>query len=71
MFEFTCKYDNTSQKYPSVIFQLDDDSNLDDMCRAFEQFLKACGYNFSGSVEIISDDCDETDNWTDGEKTYE
>ncbi len=39
-----------------VELEVRDHVDLDDMCQAFEDFLKACGYTFDGHVEIVHED---------------
>lgn len=33
---------------------------LTDMCEAFQDFLKACGYEFDGKVDIVTEDNHES-----------
>ena len=50
-----CELDNTT--YPHVAFSLSDEATLTDALAAFENFLKAAGYNFDGVVDIVPEDC--------------
>lgn len=43
----------------SVSVTMDQDSTLTDMLQAFEDFLKASGYPFTGSVQIVDDKLEE------------
>jgi hypothetical protein len=44
-----------------VEFQVRDNSSLDEMLDAFENFLKANGYHFDGNVDIVPEDSMEID----------
>ena len=44
-----------------VEFQVRDNSSLDEMLDAFENFLKANGYEFDGNVDIVPEDSMELD----------
>jgi len=49
-----CPYGITDPYHTKRIeFQVRDNSNLDEMLDAFENFLKANGYNFDGNVDIV------------------
>jgi len=49
-----CPYGITDPYHTKRIeFQVRDNSDLDEMCDAFENFLKANGYNFDGNVDIV------------------
>jgi len=49
-----CPYGITDPYHTKrVEFQVRDNSNLDEMLDAFENFLKANGYNFDGNVDIV------------------
>ena len=39
-----------------IEFQVKDNSDLDEMLDAFENFLKANGYHFDGNVDIVKED---------------
>lgn len=39
-----------------IEFQVRDNSSLDEMLDAFENFLKANGYHFDGHVDIVNED---------------
>jgi hypothetical protein len=39
----------------SIEMVLDDDATLPDVLEAFGQFLKACGYSFTGEIEVVDD----------------
>ena len=39
-----------------IEFQVRDNSSLDEMLDAFENFLKANGYHFDGNVDIVPED---------------
>jgi len=43
----------TNHHTKRIEFHVEDDAGLDEMCDAFENFLKANGYNFDGNVEIV------------------
>lgn len=42
--------------FPSITFEMPEDSSLNDMLQAFEWYLKASGYTFNGSIEIVEDE---------------
>jgi hypothetical protein len=44
-----------------VEFQVRDNSSLDEMLDAFENFLNANGYHFDGNVDIVPEDSMELD----------
>jgi hypothetical protein len=49
-----CPYGITDPYHTKrVEFQVRDNSDLDEMCDAFENFLKANGYHFDGNVDIV------------------
>jgi len=49
-----CPYGITDPYHTKRIeFQVRDNSNLDEMLDAFENFLKANGYKFDGNVDIV------------------
>lgn len=49
-----CPYGITDPYHTKrVEFQVRDNSNLDEMLDAFENFLKANGYKFDGNVDIV------------------
>jgi len=57
-----CPYGITDPYHTKRIeFQVKDNSNLDEMLDAFENFLKANGYNFDGNVDIVPEDSMELD----------
>jgi hypothetical protein len=57
-----CPYGITDPYHTKRIeFQVRDNSNLDEMLDAFENFLKANGYNFDGNVDIVPEDSMELD----------
>jgi hypothetical protein len=39
-----------------VSMELSPDSDLDEVCQAFEQFLLGAGYSFTGRVEIVNEE---------------
>ncbi len=41
-----------------IEFNVDDGSDLDEMCDAFQHFLLANGYSFDGNVEIVPNEED-------------
>lgn len=43
----------TTHHTKKIEFTVEDDSGLEELCDAFEHFLKACGYEFDGNVEIV------------------
>lgn len=45
------------RKYDSLetYIKADGDSTYDDLCRHFEDFLRGCGYVFTGHVEVVGD----------------
>jgi hypothetical protein len=52
-----CPYGITDPYHTKrVEFQVRDNSNLDEMLDAFENFLKANGYHFDGNVDIVPED---------------
>lgn len=58
MFKFiddSSEYKGNEQTFPTVTFEMPAESSLDDMLYAVEQFLRASGYVFTGSV-IIKDE---------------
>lgn len=54
MIKFIYQYDETSPEVSIKI--LDPDVDLTEVLTQFESFLKASGYAFSGSVDIIDDE---------------
>jgi hypothetical protein len=59
IFEDTEKEQNSifdSYHTKRVEFQVRDNSSLDEMLDAFENFLKANGYEFDGNVDIVPED---------------
>ena len=44
---------STTHHTKKIEFTVEDDSDLEEMCDAFEHFLKACGYHFDGNVDIV------------------
>jgi hypothetical protein len=49
-----CPYGITDPYHTKRIeFQVKDNSNLDEMLDAFENFLKANGYHFDGNLDIV------------------
>jgi hypothetical protein len=49
-----CPYGITDPYHTKRIeFQVRDNSDLDEMLDAFENFLKANGFNFDGNVDIV------------------
>jgi len=42
-----------------IEFNVEDGSDLDEMCDAFQHFLLANGYSFDGNVEIVPNEEDE------------
>ena len=49
-----CPYGITDPYHTKRIeFQVKDNSNLDEMLDAFENFLKANGYHFDGNIDIV------------------
>ena len=67
-----CPYGITDPYHTKrVEFQVRDNSDLDEMCDAFENFLKANGYHFDGNVDIVPEHSfDEHTKYT-GDGTYE
>ena len=52
-----CPYGITDPYHTKRIeFQVKDNSNLDEMLDAFENFLKANGYHFDGNVDIVQEE---------------
>lgn len=51
-------YSQTFEDEPHYTAEItvDEDSNLTQMCRAFELFLKVSGYEFDGYVDIVKDE---------------
>jgi len=45
-----------------IAISLDDHCDLEEMCQAFEQYLRACGYSFDGYVQIVEEE-DEPIDW--------
>lgn len=58
MFKYESIPENSvdSMTFPSVSFTLPDDTSLDDQLAAFEDFLKASGYNFDGELQIVKEE---------------
>ena len=42
-----------------VLLQTDNYRTIDELCEVFANFLRACGYVFSGSIGIVEDEIDE------------
>lgn len=51
MIEFYYQFDS---QHPAISIRLVPDSPLPEVLEAFEAFLKAAGYNFSGQVDIVT-----------------
>ena len=49
----------TAHHTSRVEFSVLSDSNLDEMCEAFQHFLLANGYSFDGNVEIVPNEDEE------------
>jgi hypothetical protein len=43
----------TTHHTKKIEFTVEDDSGLEELCDAFEHFLKACGYEFDGNIDIV------------------
>lgn len=43
----------TTHHVKKIQFTVEADADLPEMCDAFEHFLRACGYDFTGNVEIV------------------
>ena len=52
MIKFESQY---KEDMPKVIVELHSDSDLTQVLEAFDSFLKATGYEFTGSVDILGD----------------
>jgi hypothetical protein len=52
MIKFESQYE---EGMPKVTVELHSDSTLVQVLEAFEDFLKATGYEFTGSVDILED----------------
>lgn len=50
MIKFTSQYDKEHEK---IDMEMHSDSNLGEVLEVFERFLKATGYNFDGTVDIV------------------
>ena len=53
MIKFESQYDEDS---PKVTMYLHSDSTLDEVTEVFERFLRAMGYHFDGTVDIVEEE---------------
>lgn len=53
MIKFESQYD---ESYPKVTIELHSDSTLQDVVKAFEDFIKAAGYSYEGRLDIVRDE---------------
>jgi hypothetical protein len=53
MLHFYCEH---AEPYSTVEMTLSEDSALPEVLEAFEDFLRGCGYSFSGHLDLIDSD---------------
>ena len=51
-FTFICTFDYEGQPAKEIIHTTDGDT-LPDVCEAFQDFLRGCGYHFDGEIEVV------------------
>lgn len=58
MFKLEYQYEEGD---PKIVMELHRDTTLPQALVAFEQFLRAAGYSFDGTVDIVPDMTDDTE----------
>ena len=56
MIRFKAEYNYPDQPLCNVELSTNPDISLPDLLQQFEQFLKACGYEFKGHVNILNEE---------------
>ena len=54
--KFSQKYSESDMEFTAVKnieMEIDQDATLSHALEAFGQFLKACGYSFTGEIEVV------------------
>lgn len=58
MYKFECDNSDLPVEgmfFPKVVFELPTETDLPSMLKAFEDFLRAAGYNFDGELDFVDD----------------